>query len=73
MNFFMLTFVEFEPNAEFPPHKHPHEQITFIIEGEMEFKLGEKTMVSVGAVELSGKERPRCVYVSPPGPQRKTT
>ncbi len=32
----MLTYVEFESNAEFPAHKHPHEQITFIIEGEME-------------------------------------
>lgn len=39
----MLTYFKLEPNIEFPLHKHPHEQITFIIEGEMEFRLGDET------------------------------
>jgi quercetin dioxygenase-like cupin family protein len=41
----MMTFFEFEPNSEIPSHKHPHEQITYIIEGEMEFTVeGEKKL-----------------------------
>jgi quercetin dioxygenase-like cupin family protein len=41
----MMTFFEFEPNAVIPPHKHPHEQITYVIEGEMEFIVEGKTKV----------------------------
>lgn len=41
----MLTYVEFEPNKEISSHKHPHEQITFVLKGELEFQLGEKTRV----------------------------
>lgn len=41
----MLTYFEFEPNTEIPSHKHHHEQITFILDGEMEFKLEEKTKI----------------------------
>ena len=39
----MMTFFEFEPNAVIPSHKHPHEQITYVIEGEMEFTVEGKT------------------------------
>ncbi len=41
----MMTFFEFEPDAVIPEHKHPHEQITYIIEGEMEFTLEGETKV----------------------------
>ncbi len=41
----MMTFFEFEPNAVIPPHKHPHEQITYIIEGEMEFTVEGETKI----------------------------
>ena len=41
----MLTFFDFTPHSIVPMHKHPHEQITFIIEGEMEFTLGNETRV----------------------------
>ncbi len=45
----MMTFFEFEPDAVIPEHKHPHEQITYIIEGEMEFTLvGETKVVKAG-------------------------
>ncbi len=41
----MITFFDFAPHSVIPKHKHPHEQITFIIEGEMEFTLGNETRV----------------------------
>lgn len=39
----MLTFFDFEPNTVVPEHAHPHQQITFVLEGAMEFTLGEET------------------------------
>lgn len=41
----MVTFFEFEPNTTIPIHDHPHEQITYVIEGEVEFTLGEQTQM----------------------------
>lgn len=55
----MMTFFEFEPNAVIPSHKHIHEQITYIIEGEMEFTVeGEKRTLKAGdgVVILSNQE-----------------
>jgi len=39
----MVTFFEFEPHTVVPAHDHPHEQITYVVEGGMEFTLGEET------------------------------
>jgi quercetin dioxygenase-like cupin family protein len=39
----MITFFTFEPHTVIPEHDHPHEQITYVIEGELEFTLGEET------------------------------
>jgi quercetin dioxygenase-like cupin family protein len=39
----MLTFFEFAPGSIVPEHKHPHEQITLVLEGELEFTLGDET------------------------------
>ena len=45
----MMTFFEFKPNSIIPSHKHPHEQITYVVEGEMEFLLeGESKILSDG-------------------------
>ena len=55
----MMTFFEFEPNAVIPSHKHPHEQITYIIEGEMEFTVEGETKIlkaGDGVVILSNQE-----------------
>lgn len=41
----MLTFVDFEPGVELPKHSHPHEQITLVMEGTLEFTLGEETKI----------------------------
>ena len=41
----MITIFDFEPGAEVPVHRHPHEQITYILEGEMEFTLNGETQI----------------------------
>lgn len=40
----MLVLNQIEPHARPAPHSHPHEQITYILEGECDFTLGEKTV-----------------------------
>ena len=45
----MLTFFSFEPNAVIPEHHHPHQQITWVVSGAMEFDLnGEKQILRAG-------------------------
>ena len=45
----MMTFFDFEPGSSIPSHKHPHEQITYVIEGEMEMVLdGETKLLKAG-------------------------
>lgn len=39
----MLTFFDFEPQRKIPEHAHPHEQISFVLQGEMVFTLGDET------------------------------
>ncbi|MBN1955229.1 MAG: cupin domain-containing protein [Anaerolineae bacterium] len=39
----MITFFTFEPNTVIPAHAHPHEQITYVVEGALEFTLGGET------------------------------
>ncbi len=41
----MLTFVDFEPGIPLPRHSHPHEQITLILEGRLEFTLDQETRI----------------------------
>lgn len=31
--------------TELPMHEHPHEQVTYVLEGEMQFTVGEQTGV----------------------------
>ena len=45
----MLTFVDFEPGVNLPQHNHPHEQITLVLEGTLEFTLdGETKILNAG-------------------------
>jgi mannose-6-phosphate isomerase-like protein (cupin superfamily) len=45
----MLTFFEFEPEAVIPEHHHPHQQITWVVSGAMEFNLdGELRVLQAG-------------------------
>ena len=41
----MMTFFDFEPGSIVPQHEHPHEQITYVVQGAMEFTLGDEVMV----------------------------
>ena len=55
----MLTFFEFSPNAVIPSHKHPHEQITYIVEGELELITAKEKKVlkqGEGIVLLANEE-----------------
>jgi quercetin dioxygenase-like cupin family protein len=36
----MVNFVHFEPNTEAPLHWHGEEQISFVVDGELEFEAG---------------------------------
>ncbi len=63
----MVTFFDFAPGSVVPRHEHPHEQITYVVRGAMEFALDDETVVlragdgvccppgvSPGAVVLDG-------------------
>lgn len=39
----MITFFNFAPRSVIPEHDHPHEQITYVVQGAMEFRLGDET------------------------------
>lgn len=38
----MAMFGNAEPNASLPLHSHHHEQITYVLEGAIHFKVGEE-------------------------------
>lgn len=38
----LLAVVDLEANAIIPPHSHPHEQGGLVIEGELEFTIGDE-------------------------------
>jgi quercetin dioxygenase-like cupin family protein len=41
----MLTYFELESEAVVPAHSHPHEQITLVLEGELEFTMEGETRI----------------------------
>lgn len=43
----MMVEVYFEAGTVAPVHSHPHEQCTYVIEGEFEFTIGETTRIVV--------------------------
>jgi quercetin dioxygenase-like cupin family protein len=49
----MVTVVDFVngPSPAAPPHQHPHEQITYIAEGRVNFIIGEGDGQTVDLVE----------------------
>jgi len=64
----MMTIFEFEVNAVIPSHNHPHEQITYIIEGELEFTVEGKTRIlrkGDGVVIPSNHEHSAKVLIAP--------
>jgi quercetin dioxygenase-like cupin family protein len=45
----MLSFIDLAPNSVVPEHKHPHEQMGIVLEGEFEFTIGgQKHLIKAG-------------------------
>jgi quercetin dioxygenase-like cupin family protein len=60
----MLTFFEFEPRAVIPEHHHPHQQITYVLSGTMEFNLdGETRKLTAGDGVLIPPETPHAAVI----------
>lgn len=48
-----LAFWEIRKDATLPEHRHVHEQITYIVEGELEMIIGgEKYLLTAGCVHV---------------------
>lgn len=48
-----VALVNLEPHAVLPPHSHMHEQAGYILEGEIEFTIGEqKKVLNAGDVYI---------------------
>lgn len=47
----MLTYFEIAPGARFDTHKHESEQITYVIEGQLVFEIGDRS-VCVGPGDI---------------------
>jgi mannose-6-phosphate isomerase-like protein (cupin superfamily) len=45
LNGVMLTFFTFEPHSIVPEHSHPHEQITLVTRGALQFSFAGETRV----------------------------
>lgn len=41
----MLTHFNLEQGTDIPLHSHPHDQITFVVEGEIELTIGGEAFV----------------------------
>jgi len=41
----MLSLVEMQPNAVVKMHQHPHEQLGMLLEGEIDFTIGDEQQV----------------------------
>ena len=66
----MITFFTFEPNAVIPLHQHPHQQITWVVSGTMEFELdGEKQILQAGDGALIPPDTPHSAVVPDGGCQ----
>jgi quercetin dioxygenase-like cupin family protein len=44
--------VELAPGVAFPPHSHPGEEIAYVLEGELEYRLEGEPPVTLGAGEV---------------------
>ncbi|MCX7703449.1 MAG: cupin domain-containing protein [Planctomycetota bacterium] len=47
----LLSIIEYAPNASIPTHRHPHEQISLVLEGTVEETIGkEKKRLRKGGI-----------------------
>ena len=64
LNDVMITFIDFEPNTIVPEHHHPHQQITWVVSGAMEFNLdGEVRLLQAGDGVLVRPDAPHSATV----------
>ncbi len=76
-----LTFgyVELEAGAAIPLHHHPHEQVTFIVEGQLDMVIGDENCsltagmyhVIPGNMPHSAIARTNCKVIDAFGPVRE--
>lgn len=58
-----LSFVDIKKGSSLPEHHHPHEQVTHILEGELEMVIGGVKMVlAPGAVHVIPGNMPHSAY-----------
>ena len=58
-----LSFVDIQPGTQMPEHSHPHEQITYLMEGELEMVIGgEKMVLTPGMVHVIPGNTPHSAY-----------
>jgi quercetin dioxygenase-like cupin family protein len=52
----MLNLLEFEPGAAVPPHEHPHEQLGYVLEGDLRLTIAgdEHVLGPGGAYQIAG-------------------
>ena len=64
----MLSLVEFQPHAVVEEHSHPHEQMGWILEGQVTFFIGgeEKTLGPGEAYRIPGGVKHRVVTLDRP-------
>ncbi len=49
----LLAIVNLDANTLLSPHSHPHEQCTFVVEGEVEFHIaGESRLLHAGEIAV---------------------
>lgn len=58
-----LSFVTIKEGVQMPEHKHPHEQLTYMLEGELEMVIGgEKMILTPGMVHVIPGNTPHSAY-----------
>ena len=49
----MMTFFDLEPGSRIPPHKHHHEQISYLVSGSMTMTVGgEQKLMGAGDIAV---------------------
>jgi unsaturated pyranuronate lyase len=63
-----LGIVELDPNAVVPEHRHDHEQLGMVLQGSLEFRVGEETRsLGPGGTWRIPSNMPHDVKVGPDG------
>src|SRR5687768_11382505 len=58
-----LSFVDIKKGSVMEEHKHPHEQITYILEGELEMIIGgERMLLTPGMIHVIPGDVPHSAY-----------